>query len=206
MRSLPADLKILQARLLRLNFYHGEVDGKWGPQTWAAFNDLIDSISVAVPSVPQGKSIIWDQPVSKRDIHEIIIHCSATKASQPVTREEIRAWHLARGFNDIGYHYIIHQDGLVEMGRPEARIGAHAEGHNTGSLGVCYIGGLSDEGGAKDTRTPEQSSALTNIVTELCRKYPTIKQVSGHNQYSTKACPSFIVKNDPVSHIPLEKH
>ena len=42
-----------------------------------------------------------------RKINKIIIHCSATPEQREVSVETIRKWHLQRGFNDIGYHYVI---------------------------------------------------------------------------------------------------
>jgi N-acetylmuramoyl-L-alanine amidase len=95
-----------------------------------------------------------------RKINEIIIHCSATPEGRDVTVEEIRQWHLDRGFNDIGYHYIIDLDGVVHDGRPIEKPGAHCVKHNTHSLSICYIGGTDAHGRAKDTRTLEQKNHL----------------------------------------------
>ena len=77
-----------------------------------------------------------------RDINKIIIHCSATPEGRDVNTETIRQWHTAKGWSDIGYHYVIELDGSVNMGRDIDRIGAHTKGHNTGSIGICYVGGM----------------------------------------------------------------
>lgn len=42
-----------------------------------------------------------------RDINKIILHCSATQEGKDFDVEDIREWHLQRGFTDVGYHYII---------------------------------------------------------------------------------------------------
>ena len=42
----------------------------------------------------------------------------------------------------------------VSEGRPESEIGAHVAGHNTGTIGYSYVGGVDARGKAKDTRTP----------------------------------------------------
>ena len=42
-----------------------------------------------------------------RIVKEIIIHCSATREEQQVSVDTIRDWHLAKGWNDIGYHFYI---------------------------------------------------------------------------------------------------
>jgi len=134
-----------------------------------------------------------------RNISKIIIHCSATPAGRHVTVDEIRSWHVnERGWSDIGYHYVIYLDGSVHVGRPLDRTGAHVKGHNTGSIGICYIGGsdADDISEAQDTRTPSQIIALRALVDGLMGIYPSAK-VHGHNEFdSHKACPSFDVQND----------
>lgn len=125
-----------------------------------------------------------------RSISEIIIHCSATPAGRPVTVADITAWHRARGFNTIGYHYVVLLDGTVAAGRPESVIGAHCLGHNDRSIGVCYVGGLDAHGKPADTRTPQQRKALRDLVAELRRRFPGAT-VHGHREFAAKACPCF---------------
>lgn len=128
-----------------------------------------------------------------RDITEIIIHCADTPEGTPFDVEDIRRWHKERGFNDVGYHYVIYIDGRVVEGRPLADIGAHCVGHNEDSIGICYIGGRGKDGHPKDTRTPGQKEALQKLVRALQIKFPSIKKVSGHNEHSNKSCPCFDV-------------
>lgn len=143
--------------------------------------------------------VVARQPAAARPIDEIIIHCTATPAGRPVSVAEIRAWHRTRGWADIGYHYVVLLDGSVAPGRPEAKIGAHVAGHNEGTLGVVYVGGVGPDGRAADTRTPAQREALTATVRALIVKYPGVGRVSGHNEYAAKACPSFDVRTDPLA-------
>ena len=88
----------------------------------------------------------------------------------------------------IGYHFIIHQDGTIEECRPISKIGCHASGHNTRSIGISYVGGLDarDTNGRmiKDTRTPQQKASLIKLIKQLKAKYPTIKRVIGHRDTS----------------------
>lgn len=131
-----------------------------------------------------------------RRITEIIIHCSATPEGKDFTVEDIRRWHLARKFADIGYHYVIYRDGSVHKGRAENIAGAHCQGHNAHSIGICYIGGVAKDGKTpKDTRTPQQKTALRQLVNQLKFYYPHAT-VHGHNEFSSKACPSFNVQKD----------
>lgn len=81
-----------------------------------------------------------------RRITEIIIHCSATPEGKDFTVEDIRRWHLARHFADIGYHYVVYRNGSVHKGRAENIAGAHCLGHNANSIGICYIGGVAKDG------------------------------------------------------------
>lgn len=129
-----------------------------------------------------------------RELREIIIHCSATVEGIPFTVEDIRNWHRRRGMSDIGYHYVIHLDGTVHPGRPLERVGAHCTGHNTYSVGICYIGGLDRDGHPKNTMTEAQQRSLANLIRRLKAQYPSVTQLHGHNEYANKACPCFDVQ------------
>lgn len=130
-----------------------------------------------------------------RDIKEIIIHCSATPEGKDFRAKDVDRWHKAKGWDGIGYHYIVCLDGTIEAGRPEEKIGAHAQGHNQRSIGICYIGGVDAEGVAKDTRTEAQKRAMLNLISMLKAKYPNV-DVYGHNEVAAKACPCFNARNE----------
>ena len=129
-------------------------------------------------------------------IKEIIVHCSATPEGRDYTVADIDRWHKQRGWKGIGYHYVIYRDGSVHKGRDVSEIGAHCEGHNANSIGICYIGGCAADGKTpKDTRTPQQREALRRLVADLQKQYPGAS-VHGHREFAAKACPSFDVKTD----------
>jgi len=130
-----------------------------------------------------------------RNINLIIIHCSATKEGQNFHLKDIDRWHRERGFKKVGYHYVIDLDGTVEKGRDESEIGAHCQGKNKNSIGICYVGGLDINGKPKDTRTKEQKEALWNLLRELLVKYPKAT-IHGHRDFANKACPSFDVSKE----------
>ena len=137
-----------------------------------------------------------------RALNEIIIHCSATRADwmrgakTSAKVAEIKLWHTRdRGWRDIGYHYLIDRDGTVATGRALDKIGAHVQGRNTGTIGVCLIGG---HGSAETDQfakhfTPGQERSLRKLIGDLRSAYPTIARVTGHNQFAAKACPGFNV-------------
>lgn len=123
---------------------------------------------------------------------EIIVHCSATKEGKDFNIKDIDTWHKQRGFKKVGYHYVVRLDGTIEEGRKENEVGAHCTGHNGRSIGICYIGGLDEEGEPKDTRTAEQKEALFTLISKLLLKYDlTLEDIHTHNEFSNKACPGF---------------
>lgn len=153
------------------------VDGIVGPKTWAALG--IEPI-----------------PITRR-IDKIILHCAATPEGKDYTVAQIRQWHLARGFSDIGYYYVIYRDGSIHKGRLVEQVGAHTTGQNPHSIGICLIGGCAADGKTpKDTRTEAQRDALIKLVGELKASYPSAT-VHGHNEFAAKACPSFNVQKEP---------
>ncbi|NDV83824.1 N-acetylmuramoyl-L-alanine amidase [Bacteroides sp. 51] len=122
----------------------------------------------------------------------IMLHCTATPAERVLTREDIDRYHRERGFREIGYHFIIHQDGRVEEGRALSQAGAHCKGWNYTAIGVAYIGGTDKQGNPKDTRTEAQKEAIVRLIEGLKSLF-AIKRVLGHNEVSAKACPCYDV-------------
>ena len=126
-----------------------------------------------------------------REINKIIIHCSATREGENFEVAEIRKWHLARGFSDIGYHFYIDLYGEIHKGRDISKIGAHCKGHNRNSIGICYCGGVEADGKTpKDTRYDCQKESLTAVLRTLKAMYPNAV-IHSHNDFANKACPSF---------------
>ena len=124
----------------------------------------------------------------------IVIHCSATKPNHDVDTQEIRRWHVQRGFIDVGYHFIIRLDGSLEFGRPEDVRGAHCKGHNWRSIGICLVGGLDDEGEPANTYNDAQLITLRSLVKDLQARFD-VTDVKGHNELdSGKACPCATVE------------
>lgn len=132
-----------------------------------------------------------------RDIRQIIVHCTATPEGRHVTVADIRRWHKQRGFNDIGYHWVVDLEGKVWPGRAERLMGAHAVGANRHSIGVVYVGGVDARQKPKDTRTPEQKTALRHILIALKARYPGA-EILGHRDVPgvRKACPSFDAREE----------
>lgn len=184
--SKGADVKVLQSKLNLIQ------DGIFGPLTEEAVKAFQKSVGLTVDGIVGSNT--WSKlgvSTNKRNITEIIVHCSATPEGKDYTVDNIRQWHLQRGFSDVGYHYVIYRNGTINKGRDESKIGAHCTGHNSNSIGVCYIGGMDkDNKNPKDTRTDAQKASLLKLLKELKVKYPKAK-IYSHKNFANKACPSF---------------
>ena len=180
------EVKALQEKL------NLKADGIFGPITEEAVKDFQRANGLEVDGIVGADTLSkLNLSVNKRNIKELIVHCSATPEGKDFTVSQIREWHLQRGFSDIGYHYVIYRDGSIHIGRDESVIGAHCTGHNTNSIGICYIGGCASDGKTpKDTRTTEQKQSLVKLLKELKIKYPQAS-IHGHRDFANKACPSF---------------
>lgn len=202
------------------------VDGIAGRQTIAALKQALaapksarpepDKSAIAAP-VPEaepaaGRDLPAPPPnvdslqllATSRSLEEIIWHCAATPEGKDFTVADVRSWHKQRGWSDIGYHYVVYRDGCIMLGRPVGQVGAHCADHgkNQGTIGCCYIGGVSADGKtAKDTRTLAQRTSMLWLTQQLIAKHRTIRRVTGHNQYASKACPSFDVRKDALARL-----
>lgn len=141
-----------------------------------------------------------------RKIDMIVIHCSATRADVPLSPRQLDEMHRKRGFDGCGYHYYVRHDGEICTMRPVDRPGAHAKGYNQHSIGVCYEGGLDEQGRPADTRTELQKRSLRVLVRVLAMDFQT-RRIVGHRDLSpdldgdgviepeewTKVCPCFDV-------------
>jgi N-acetylmuramoyl-L-alanine amidase len=137
-----------------------------------------------------------------RDIDKIILHCSATReGDNSVNAKVIDRWHKARGWAGIGYHFVILINGKIELGRMIDKVGAHVKGMNKSSIGICYIGGVEKEKNKrgewvpKDTRTAAQIATMLELLRLLKKIFPKAT-IHGHNEFSSKACPSFDVQRE----------
>jgi len=136
------------------------------------------------------------QNLQQREIKKVIVHCSASMFGDVSVIDE---WHRERGWNGIGYHYVIlngirkkggeyqkELDGTIERGRSIERIGAHCKGENQDSIGICLIG--------MRFFSLEQIISLIGLCRDLMGKFEEIgpNDVYGHREFNShKECPTF---------------
>ena len=144
--------------------------------------------------------------MKEKDIDAIVIHCSATRTGQNIRAKDIDKMHKERGFNQIGYHYVVCLDGTVEEGRKLPLDGAHCNtkgfsnaSYNKHSVGICYIGGLNAQGKAEDTRTPAQKASIKKLVADICKQY-RILEVIGHRDTSPDLNDDGIIQKNEYTH------
>ena len=114
-----------------------------------------------------------------------IVHCAATPNGKHFDSKDIKRWHIERGWDDIGYHFVILIDGTIQIGRDLKYAGAHCKGYNYKSIGTCLVG--------TDKFSKEQMRSLVFLDSYLKNVY-NVKSTHGHNEFSDKLCPGFDVK------------
>jgi len=131
------------------------------------------------------------QYMSANDIKYLVLHCSASRCNQDYSVELLRRDHKARGFYGIGYHFYIRKDGKKTQHRMLLEVGAHCIPYNRCSIGICYEGGLDEDGKPANTLTKEQEERITDLLINLHKLFPKAKIV-GHRDLpgaSPKECP-----------------
>lgn len=135
--------------------------------------------------VSSGGSILMTQ---NKPISKIVIHHSASRPDTEVS--EIEAWHIARGFNGIGYHKVITHDGIIHNTRPENIVPASVKGKNKGTLAVCLTGNFDT-----DPLNNFQIISLEVLIKDWKGKYGEHLEVVGHMDLAPTACPGQALYN-----------
>jgi N-acetyl-anhydromuramyl-L-alanine amidase AmpD len=134
------------------------------------------------------------QKLVKEAVKYIVVHCSATPEHMDIGAEEISRWHRGKGWVTIGYHFVIRRDGELEHGRSIDSVGAHVQGRNKESVGVCLVGGTDIDFQPENNFTDPQFETLKEILRELIAEFPNAKIVGHHELDAWKDCPSFDVQ------------
>ena len=119
-------------------------------------------------------------------------HSGGSGEKDPPTIEEKHM--KGRGWDDVGYHYIIEPNGDVYEGRYLSKKGSHVEAANTGKIGILVTGDFETEG-VEGTLlggvpTSSQLTRAVHLINVLKASFPTLKKLGGHRDYKpTTVCP-----------------
>lgn len=139
---------------------------------------------------------------SSRDASKsrLAVHYTVTPSANPERQvRAIQTYHMdSRGWCDVGYHFLVGIDGSVYEGRPLDLRGAHVGGHNTGNVGVSFIGCFHPTGcrsGWGPTHPPEiMVEAGGRLLAQLADMHGitvTSATLKGHRDHSgaSTSCP-----------------
>lgn len=128
---------------------------------------------------------------STHSIYRMTVHHTVSAnglTDMPAELRQIQSFHMdTRGWCDVGYHFLVGQDGKVYQGRVETLLGAHVGGNNTGNGGISYIGTFTSV-------APSQAmfDAGASIIRSISATYGVAidsSNIKGHRDYSATACP-----------------
>ena len=131
------------------------------------------------------------------EIYDTDFNWSGSLLTRPLTRKivlhhragdgdviSIHNTHLKNGWSGIGYHFYVRKDGSIYRGRPIEKIGAHAEGHNLDSIGVCFEGNFEKE----EMENPELEAGRL-LIAHIQEGYGRKLEVLRHSDVGSTLCP-----------------
>ena len=128
----------------------------------------------------------------------IICHHSGGTDANPLldtshhTAQMMETWHLSKGWQGLGYQYVIHKNGEIWRGRPEDYEGAHTFGYNTKSIGICLSGNFD-----ATLPTKEQENALVGLLGAIRGRFMIpLDKIAPHRTFVNKTCYGKLLKDD----------
>lgn len=124
----------------------------------------------------------------------VTLHHSDGKYTRSLEESEAEArfiqdFHIhGRGWNDIGYHFLVDPLGNVLEGRPEGVLGAHTLSNNEGNVGIVLLGNYHPP--VNNRPTQAQLEAVAALGKYLVARYGIDpKSLKGHRDYKGTDCP-----------------
>ncbi|KAK2575090.1 hypothetical protein KPH14_008820 [Odynerus spinipes] len=122
----------------------------------------------------------------------VIIHHSATAGctTQAICQARVRSfqnYHMDnKGWQDIGYNFLVGEDGNVYEGRGWGKHGAHSVQYNSKSIGICIIGNF-----VSSVPNPAAVRATQNLIAYGVAngKIQSDYKLLGHRQTAQTTCP-----------------
>jgi N-acetyl-anhydromuramyl-L-alanine amidase AmpD len=146
--------------------------------------------------------------LEKNNFPEMIIcHHSGGTDANPLadtshhTAEMMESWHLSKGWDGLGYTYVIHKDGAVWRGRPEHRSGAHTVNYNSKSIGIVLAGNFD-----ATYPTKEQEMSFMELYKDIITRHPqlTTDNIKYHRDFAKKTCPGNNIKPDYFKNLAIQ--
>ncbi|MCB9261667.1 MAG: N-acetylmuramoyl-L-alanine amidase [Flavobacteriales bacterium] len=206
------------------NFYTGKLEGKVLLYLFYAPTLSLDisksskqrktDVGCEKPDMILGKTWREGLPAStgtreKNEVHFCIVHHSAGANDNHDYLNIVRNIYLlhtqTNGWDDIGYNFLIAQDGTIFEGRESQGIdstdnikGAHFCGKNTGTMGICLLGNYMETSPTEATK-----KSLAELLAWKCFKDgitpfgssfhesggATLAHIAGHRDGCSTACP-----------------
>jgi hypothetical protein len=193
----------------------------WSPETRIPLR--VPAATVAPPIVPRStwgadERIRRAPPSYATDVRVAIVHHTAgrngySRAEAAAMVKGIQLFHVqGNGWNDVGYNFLVDRFGTIYEGRfggvDRNVIGAHAQGFNTGSVGIALLGTYGDSNPPPaaaqdaiarliawrlDVAHVDPASSLT-FASGGSDRYPSglpviLDAVSGHRDTGRTECP-----------------
>ena len=118
----------------------------------------------------------------------IVVHNTGNPTDDDVDAVWVNSVHQnANDWIAIGYNYLIRKNGIVEEGRPHWAMGAHAQGYNKHTIGICLSGNF-----MIGDPTTAQIESLAMLLANLCADYNIPidrKHIIGHREVNDTDCP-----------------
>ncbi len=196
----------------------------WSPETLIPLR--APTATDTPPIVPRAswgadEKIRRGPPSYAADVRFAIVHHTAgrngyTRAESAAIVKGIQLFHVqGNGWNDIGYNFLVDRFGTIYEGRyggiDRNLVGAHAQGFNTGSVGIALLGTYEDT--AASAAAQDAISRLIAWRLDLAHVDPTafltslsggsdrcpsgvpvlLNGVSGHRDTGFTACPGDVL-------------
>lgn len=126
--------------------------------------------------------IEWLQALQNRSVTDYIALHHAEASS--CTVYDVDRWHKSNGWSGIGYHFFVRKNGEVYRGRPQDKIGAHVQGMNLRSIGICAEGNY-----MKETMSLVQKRAICELLVYLTDNFYPNAKILGHKELGNTNCP-----------------
>ncbi|MGH9139197.1 MAG: N-acetylmuramoyl-L-alanine amidase [Acidimicrobiales bacterium] len=133
-------------------------------------------------------------PLQRVIVHHTVQTNSYSPEQVPAMIRSVYYSHLARGFCDIGYNFVVDAYGRMWQARSgpvnAAVIGGHARGWNTGSVGISLLG-QHHPGASPPAAQPTGASlsAVAAIARWQFQIHGAAPHVIGHRDVGATACP-----------------